>query len=237
MVIDVLTDAVAAPGAAAERGGRIQAVVHRAAETGAADLIDRVAGNVYAGGDVLNVLQGVGVDHAAVTGALHIEVRTGDLHGVLPLVIFKERQNGAELFLGQNVLIGDALGAAENDAGILWDGEAGHLADGGGGGADDILVQRAVGEHGLAQDLGVLFVVDDIGARGLGQLDDLGALLSGDDHVLLAGAENAVIEGAARDDHFHDFLEVHITVDHDLHVALTDADGRLAAGIGSLSRL
>ena len=234
VIVDVLADAVAAPGAAAEGRGRVQAVVHRAAEARAANLVDAVTGNIHAGRDIFNVLLGVGVDHAAVAGAFHVEVRAGDLNSVFPLVVVEQSQHGAELLLGENVVIGNALRAAEDHAGILGHRQAGHLADGGGGSADDVLVQRAVGEHGLAQDLSILLVVDDVSAGFFGILDGLGALLLGDDHVLLAGAQNAVIEGTAGDDHLDNFLQVDVAVDHDLNVALADADGRLAAGVGSL---
>ena len=44
-IVDVLADAVAASGAAAEGCGRVQAVVHRAA-----DLIDAITGNIHTGG-------------------------------------------------------------------------------------------------------------------------------------------------------------------------------------------
>lgn len=50
VIVDVLADAVAAPGAAAEGRGRVQAVVHRAAGAGTADLIDAITGNIHAGG-------------------------------------------------------------------------------------------------------------------------------------------------------------------------------------------
>ena len=84
VIVDVLADAVAAPGAAAEGRGRVQAVVHRAAEARAANLVDAVTGNIHAGRDIFNVLLGVGMDHAAVAGAFHVEVRAGDLNSVFP---------------------------------------------------------------------------------------------------------------------------------------------------------
>ena len=58
----VLADGVVAPGAAAQRGGGIQTVVHSAAQSGAAYLIDCIAGHVDDGGNSLDMLGVVGVD-------------------------------------------------------------------------------------------------------------------------------------------------------------------------------
>ncbi|SCI89471.1 Uncharacterised protein [uncultured Flavonifractor sp.] len=177
----------------------------------------------------------VGVDDHAVAHALHLQVGPGDLHALLPGVVGKERQHGEQLLLRQDLLTGIALGAAYQDLGILRDplqtGQISHLLN---RGASPLLVEYAVGESAVADLVGIGLVVNVVSAIRSQRGHHLIYLILGTDHVLLTGAQNAIVKGTARDDHLGYLVIVHIPVHQDLNIALADTQSRFSGGVSHL---
>ncbi len=96
------------------------------------------------------------------------------------------------------------------------------------------MIEGAVLEHGLAQGLELLALLDEVAAAA-GELF-LDLVIDGIDngHRLLGSADHAVVEGLGVDDGVDCELHVGGVIDHDGGVAGTDAQGGLAGGISGL---
>ena len=142
-------------------------------------------------------------------------------------------QDRGELFVGKSFGQLDTFHFTDQDLCSLRNLHTGKLGDGVGGLADNLGVQRAVNENGIADLIG-FFGVQNIAAAicelGLGGFVDAVQ----QDDGLLGGADHAVVEGLGMDDGVDCQLQISGIVDDGGSVAGADADGGLTGGIRCL---
>ena len=232
---NIFADGVAAPGAAAQRegGGQLEIVQIADAALGGGG-VDHDAAGFHLLGEAHELFAlGVGVEvdagGMAVAAVLDEAFRLG--HGVVKVLCAVHGQHGGELFVGKLLAEIDALDLADEHLVALVDVQTGQLCDLVRGLADDLGVEGAVDDDGLA-DLVQLLALKEIAPAG----GELGAHLVidafGHDHALLGGADHAVVEGLGVDDGVDREQNVRALVDDGGHVARAHAQRRLAAGIG-----
>ena len=233
---DVARDGVAAPGAAAEGEGRRELEVVEIADAALGGRgVDEHAAGLHGLVVLLDLLllvnvdvEGGGVTVAAV-GDQALSLGEGLVEG-LGLVHAEDR---GELLVRHGLGGLDRGGLADQDLGGLGNLDACDLGDLVGGLADDLCVDGAVDDDGLADaiELGTLEEVAATGLElGLDGIVDVGK----DGHGLLGGADHTVIEGLRVDDRVDGELDVGGRVDDDRGVAGADAQGRGAGGIGGV---
>ena len=174
----------------------------------------------------------IGMDAHGVTLALDVQVGVRSLDALVPVgqrVIGGD--HGAHLFLAQQAFpaIGGRLD--QNDLQIVAMREAALLGDHLRALTHDVLVDRAVREHDVGQLLHILGLIDVQRAVLLEDLHRLGEDGLGHDGGLLTGADDAVVEAAAFNDHRNGLFQIHVLIDHALHVAGANAEGGLAGGV------
>ena len=159
----------------------------------------------------------------------------GLVHGLLEVLGMIHGEDGGELLVAELFLLrigGGDLG--DQDLGLGGNLDTGELGDLGGSHAGDAVIEGAVLEHGLAQGLELLALLDEVAAAASELLLDL--LVDGvdDGHGLLGSADHAVIEGLGVNDGVDGQLDVGGVVDDDGGVACADAQGGLAGAVGGL---
>ena len=232
IVLQVLADTVAAPGAAADGHGDGQAVV-----LAPGGLIDVEAAHGHQAGGVIDALLIVGPDGTAVAGtAVDLQIGDGGVHRVLKPGVGGVAQHGGHDLLAQDIGGVSDL-ALENDGlVVVGHGDAHHGGDHLDGAADDLAVDGAVvGEDQFTQLVDVLCAGDMVGTGGVHGFQKLLFPVGGDVDGLLAGAGNTVLEGAAHDHVSAGTGQVRIVLVHQgLAVALAHAEAGLAAGVHGL---
>ena len=128
---------------------------------------------------------------------------------------------------------GGGLDLTDDDLHVIRNVEACELCDGHRALTDDLCVQCAVDEHGLA-DLVLLLVVQEVAAAADHlRLDSVVNVLVRDDR-LLGCADHAVVEGLGEDDGIDRIQNIRALVDDSGCVAGADADCRGTGGIRCL---
>ena len=232
----VLGNGVAAPRAAAQGEGGSQLEVVQVADTalGGGGVHQDAAG--LHGSLVLGQLfllrhvdvQGGGVAVAAVGDEV-----LGLLNGLVESLGLVHGQHGGQLLVSE--LLGDvhALHFADDNLGALRHVHASQGGDGVGLLANNLGVERAVDDNGLA-DLFRLFFVEEVAAALLELiLHSLVDLVQHDDG-LLGGTNHAVVEGLGVDDGVDSQHHIGGVVDDGRGVAGANAQGGRAGGVGSL---
>ena len=231
---DVAGDGVAAPGAAAQReGGSHLEVIEVADAALGGGGVDEDAAGLHGLVVLLDLLLLVDVDveggGVAVTAVGDEALGLGD--GLVEGLGLVHAQDRGELLV-RHLLGGvNALDLADEDLGALGHLDAGDLGDGVGALADDLGVDGAVDDDGLA-DTVQLVALEEVAAAG-SELGLDGVVYVGEDsHGLLGGADHAVVEGLGVDDGVDGQLDVGGGVDDDRGVAGADAQRGLAGGVG-----
>ena len=237
--LDVAGHGVAAVGAAAQGQGRGDGVVDVAhAAEGARGVPDDTAG-VHALAVLADQVTVVGVDGGGVAGAM-LQHGFAHLEGLFLVVGLQHGLDRSKLLHGQRLVLADFLALSGKDGGVFRNLEAGGLGD----------VLRGLARHhgvefrGLAGvcgaaehvllELGLLFVVHEVGLATLEFLDQRSVdFLVGDDG-LLGGADHAVIEVLGEHQIVGGAHDVNVLVDICRSVASADAEGRLAGGVCGL---
>ena len=234
---DVAADGVAAPGAAAQRErGRDLEVVQVADAALRGRRVDQDAAGLHGLGVArdLVLLARVDVERGGVAVAAIGDEALGLGEGVVEVLRAVERERRGELLV-RELLGGRHVGdLADEHLGALGHGDAGELGDRVGGLADDLAVDGAVHDEGLAQALELLALAEHVAAAAL----ELGLELVVDvverDDRVLRGADHAVVEDLGVDDRVGREADVGRGVDHDGRVARADAEGGLAGAVGRL---
>ncbi len=222
----ILGDGVAAPGAAAQGHGRLEAEVVEVADTalGAGGVDDDAAGLHGLGvlGHLLLLIHGVDVEGGGVAVTAVSDELLGLGDGVVEVLGMVHGQHRRELLVSE--LLGELHGVhlANEHLGVLGHVHTGHLSDGVSGLTHDLGVQSTVDDDGLAH-LVQLVALQEVGATTLELVLDLLVDVVQHDHRLLGSANHAVVKGLGVQDGHDGQLDVGRGVDDGGGVASADA--------------
>ena len=237
--LDVAGHGVAAVGAATEGQRRCDGVVDITHAAEGARRVPDDAACVHALAVFADQSLIVGVDGCGVACAM-LEHSLAHFEGLFLVVGLQHGLDRSELLHGQRLVLADFLALGGKNGGVFRNLKACGLGDVLRGLArhHGVELRGLTGVCGAAEhvllELGLLFVVHEVGLAALKFLDQRGVdFLVGDDG-LLGGADHAVIEVLGEHQIIGGAHDVDVLVDICRSVASADAEGWLAGGVCGL---
>ena len=128
--------------------------------------------------------------------------------GFMPVFHHVKAEQGRELFLGERILVANALFVRNEQARTLGHVDAGDACNGQGVAAHNGGVHAAIAAFHDVLDLFQLFALEEVGSLGFQRGAHLGGDAGFGDNGLLGGADGAVVESFAAHDLGHGAFDI-----------------------------